>query len=173
MIRPPFRQNFMFDVPDASDDLERIADILVVVHHLANLVDEVDDGLGHPVSGRSLSAEDRHTRHNLLPVLGRHCFDLEVAVDDTKDVELLTLVLVDTLDLHVKERFRVDCNTLVLFDVGRESDFVRIFDVTELLAELFVVDVRLNLVQQSEILQELVSTQLRRDQSRELWVGLV
>jgi hypothetical protein len=41
-----------------KNDLEQIANILVVVHDIANLVNEMDDGLCHPVSRRSLATED-------------------------------------------------------------------------------------------------------------------
>jgi hypothetical protein len=41
-------------------------------------------------------------------------------VDDTKDVELLALVLVHTLDLYIEESGRVDRNLVVLLDVFGE-----------------------------------------------------
>jgi hypothetical protein len=62
-------------------------------------------------------------------------------VDDTENVELLALVLVDTLDLDVKKRGRVHSNALVLLDVLRKSDLVGVLNLTELLAELLVINI--------------------------------
>ena len=39
----------------------------------------------------------------LLPLLWAHCLDRQVSVDDTEHVEVLALVLMDALDLDVKE----------------------------------------------------------------------
>lgn len=91
-----------------EDNLESIANIRVVVDNITNLVDQVNDGLGHPVTRSSLSTEDGDAGSELLTLLWRHGLDGEVAVDDTEDVHLLTLVLVHTLDLHVEESGRVD-----------------------------------------------------------------
>ena len=41
-----------------KNNLEKITDILVVVDDFANLVDQVDDGLSHPVSRSSFAAKD-------------------------------------------------------------------------------------------------------------------
>lgn len=107
-----------------EDDLEQVAHIRVVVHNVADLVDEVDDSLGHPVSWRSLATEDRYARGELLPFFRGQGLDLKVPVDNTEDVQLLALVLVDTLDLNIEERGGVDSNAVVLFDVLGESLFV-------------------------------------------------
>ena len=156
-----------------EDDLEQVADIRVVVHDVSNLVDEMNDGLGHPVSWRSLSTEDGDSRSELLPLLWGHGLNLEIPVDDTENVELLTLVLVNTLYLYVEQSRRVDGDVVVLFDVLRESNFVRILDLPELLTELFVVNKSLQLTQQREIFQEVKPSKLRRNQRRQPWVSLM
>ena len=71
-------------------------------------------------------------------------------MDDTKDVQLLAFVLVDTLDLNIEKRRRVDLDAIVLHDVLRESHLVGVLDVPELLTELLVVNKRLKLVQQGK-----------------------
>ena len=81
-------------------------------------------------------------------------------MDDTKDVQLLAFVLVDTLDLNIEKRRRVDLDAIVLHDVLRESHLVGVLDVPELLTELLVVNKRLKLVQQGKVLQEFVTAQL-------------
>lgn len=156
-----------------EDDLKQVADIRVVVHDIANLVDEMDDSLRHPVPWRCLATKDRHPRSELLPLLGRHGLDLQVSVDDTEDVELLTLVLVDTLHLHIEQSCRVDGDAVVLLDVLRQSYLVRIFDLTELLSEFLVVNKSLELAKQREIFEEFVTAKFRSDQRRQSRVRLV
>lgn len=41
-----------------EDDLEEITNILVLIHNHSDLVDEVDDGLGHPISRSSFTTKD-------------------------------------------------------------------------------------------------------------------
>lgn len=156
-----------------EDDLEQVANIGIVVHNVTDLVDEVDDSLSHPVSRRSLATENGHARSELLPLFRGQGLDLEVPVDDTEDVELLAFILVDTLDLNIEERSGVDRDTIVLFDVLRKPDLVRVFDFAELLSELLIVDKSLKLAKQSEVLQEVVATELRGDERRKTRVGLM
>lgn len=156
-----------------EDDLERIADIFVVVDNITNLVDKMDDCLGHPVSWRGLTTKDGHAGNELLPLLWRHGLDLNVTVDDTENVQLLALVLVNTLDLNIEKSSWVNRNTVVLLDMLCKSYLVGILDRAELLSELFVINVSLELVKQSQVLEELVAPKLRRNQCRELGVSLV
>ena len=51
-----FADVVVFDV----DDLEEIANVLVVVDDFANTVDQVDDCLCHPVAWSSFATENRH-----------------------------------------------------------------------------------------------------------------
>lgn len=158
-----------------EDDLEQITNVLVLVDNGSNPVDEVDDLLRHPVPWRGLPAKDRHPRLLLLAILWRHGLEGQVAVDDTKDVHLLALVLVDALHLHVKQRRGVDLDVEGVLDVLREAGLVRELDISPLLAELLVVDRELDLVELVEILEELLDTTcgLGGDELGELGVGLV
>ena len=52
-----------------EDDRQEITDFRVLVHHGRNLVDEVDDGLRHPVARSSLATNDGDARHHLLLLL--------------------------------------------------------------------------------------------------------
>lgn len=143
-----------------KDNLEEISNVRIGVHDLSNLADQVDDGLRHPVAGSSLASENRDTRLELLTLLWRHLLDGKVAVNNTEDVQLLTLVLVYTLDLHIKECFRVDTDSLSILDVLGKADLVCVLDLLEFLAEVGIVDECLNLVQKREILQVLVAAKL-------------
>ena len=85
-----------------EDNLEQITNLLIIIDHLADLVDEVDNRLRHPVTRRRFAAEDADLRLHLLAFLGRHLLDLKIPMDDAEDVELLSLVLVHTLYLDVE-----------------------------------------------------------------------
>ncbi|GJC79271.1 hypothetical protein ColLi_02109 [Colletotrichum liriopes] len=113
-----------------EDDLEQIANVLVLVDDGTDIVDQMNDLLGHPVARRSLSAKDGDARRRLLAVLGRHGLEGEVTMDDTKDVHLLALVLVDTLDLDVEERRGPTPRGDAVGDVG---ELVGAVDVDEVL----------------------------------------
>jgi len=54
-----------------------------------------------------------------------------------------------------------------------QADLVRVFDFLPLFSKLLVVCKGLKLVEQSEISQELVTTDLRGDQLRQPWISLV
>lgn len=41
-----------------KDNLQQITNVLIVVDDSADTVDKVDDGLGHPVTRRSLASKD-------------------------------------------------------------------------------------------------------------------
>lgn len=87
-------------------------------------------------------------------------------MNDTKDVELLALIFVYTLDLNIEESRRVDTDTLGFFQELRQADLVRVLNVSELLAECSVIDILLNTAKKSEVLQELMATKLRSDELR-------
>ena len=92
-----------------------------------------------PVSWRSLATYNGHARSELLALFPTHPLDVEIPVDDTENVHLLALVLVDTLDLDVEESCRVDGVTSRLLDVFGKADLVGILDLLPFLAELLVI----------------------------------
>ena len=156
-----------------EDDLEEITNILVVVDNGADSVDQVNDLLSHPVARGSLATEDGDSGLELLPLLRRGSLESKIAVDDTEDVHLLTLVLVDTLDLNVKEGRGVDIDTGGLLDMLGKADLVGILDLGPLLTEVLVILVMLNLGQLSQVLEEVLATGLAGDELGEARVGLV
>jgi len=156
-----------------EDDLERIANLRIVVDDSANFVDKMDDTLSHPVAGSSLATKDGDSRLHLLSLFGRHGLESQIAVNDTEDVKLLTLVLVNTLDLDIEQSCRVDLYAGSILDVVGKASFVGILDVLESLTELLVIGVGLNLVQEGKVLEEVVATKLGSDELGQLRVGLV
>lgn len=147
-----------------EDDFEQVADVRVVVDHCAHAVDQVNDRLGHPVSWSSLAAEDGDTRGQLGAFLGAHGLDAEVAVDDTQDVKLLTLVLMETLDLDIEQGLGVDFDARGFEDVFGQTLLVGGLDGSPLGLELLVVDEAFQLVEQGEVLEELVAAELGGDE---------
>lgn len=101
------------DSPVVGDeaDAEEVADIRVVVDNLGDVDDETDYKLGDVVTRSSLACKDGGVLDKLLALLGRCLLDLEVAVNDTKDVERLALVLVETLDLASEDTVDIDLET--------------------------------------------------------------
>ena len=83
----------------------------VVVDDVSDAVDELDDQLGHVVARRSLAAKEDGTRHNIGALGFAHRLDLAIAIDDRENVEQLTLVLVEALDVDV-EQHGVRINTI-------------------------------------------------------------
>ncbi len=90
-----------------EDHLEPVPHQRVVVDDARDVVRQLDDELGAHIAGRGLAGEDLHPRR---PVLLRVGADRLVERDRFEDVEELTLVFVDALDLHVEQRSRVDAN---------------------------------------------------------------
>jgi hypothetical protein len=133
----------------------------------------MDDGLGHPVAGCSFATKDGYPRCKLLALVGAHSFDFKIAVDDTQDVHLLTLVLVYALYLDIEQCFRVDFDAGSLHDVLCQTDLVGIFDFLPFLLEGFIIEEVLELIQFSQISQEIIASKLRRDQFAEPGIGLV
>jgi hypothetical protein len=156
-----------------EDDLEQVANLVVVVDDGGDGVDEVDDLLGHPVARRRLAAKNGHARLLLFALLGRERLELQVAVNDAKDVELLALVFVDALNLHVKEGGRVDRDAEGALDVLCEAHLVGVLDLSPLLLEVLVLGPLFELVEVRQILEEAVAVALGGNELRQARVGLV
>lgn len=85
------------------DNLEQVSDFRVIVDGRCNVCDQFHNSLGLPISRKSFPSEHDHSGYILgSPFLGSHLFHLLVPVDDTHDVEQLSLVLMDALHLMVQ-----------------------------------------------------------------------
>ena len=89
-----------------ENELKQVTHVRVVVHLLPHRADELDDALGHVVTRRSLAADDDDARYHFFALLRRRRLDLIVPVNHREYVEQLTLVLMDALDLNVKQSVR-------------------------------------------------------------------
>ena len=155
------------------NDLQQITNIFVVVDDFANAADKMNDSLGHPVAWSGFASEDRYSWCKFLALLRAHRLDGKIAVEDTKDVQLLSLVLMYTLDLDVEQRFRVDADAGGIFDVLCQADLVGVLDLLPFLLEIRVIKEMFELVQLSEIRKEVITSKLRGNQFAKLGVRLV
>lgn len=53
-----------------EDNLQKVANLRVLVHYIGHIVDEMDDGLRHPVTRGCLASENRNPRHHFLLLFG-------------------------------------------------------------------------------------------------------
>ena len=67
-------------------------------------------------------------------------------MNNSEDIELLTLVLVNALHLHIKQRSRIDLVSSGLLDEIGQSEFVLGLDVGSFCSELFIIDKGLQFV---------------------------
>ena len=78
--------------------------------------------LRHVVCRRRLTGKDFHPWHPVGRWVG---FDAIVVRDDVQHVHELSLVLMDTLDLHIKQRFRVGHHVQVQRKIHRQPLLVQ------------------------------------------------
>jgi hypothetical protein len=106
-------------------------------------------------------------------LLRSHLLEGEVAVDDTKDVHLLTLVLVDTLDLNVEESVGIDGDTGGVLDESGETNLVGELDVLPLVDKICVVGVLLEVLEERGVFEEIIASEDMSNVVRELGIALV
>ena len=112
-------------------------------------VDEVDDFLGAAIARSRLRAEDKCARHHRVV---RIVADAVVQHEDVQRVEQLTLILMQTLDLHVEHHRRVQLDALMTINPAAETLLVFLLDGGELLDESRVVREREQALQLHQIL---------------------
>ena len=77
-------------------------------------------------AGAALGAEDHGDR-----ALGQvSFFDLFIFIDSVKGIHLLSLVLMETLDLNVKNRIRIDIHILGKLQIIPQFFFGMLFDLS-------------------------------------------
>ena len=141
----------------------------VRVDDARDVVDQLDDALGHHVAGRRLAGEEHRARHGVGVGVG---LQPVVARDDVQQVEQLPLVLVDALDLHVEQRVHVEVDADAALHFGVEAPLVLELDRAELAAEPGVVGQAAHAVELLEVVFPRVA-QVPRDQRRQPGVRLL
>ena len=67
------------------------------------------------------------------------CLDIEVLVDNPECVHLLTLVLMKSLNLYIKDRILIYVNVLCLLKVILENDLVLLLDIHDLAKDCIII----------------------------------
>ena len=104
--------------------------------------------LGDVIGRRRFPGEDIDARH---PLCGRIGFDAVVTRDDVQHVQQLTFVFVNTLDLHVEQRLRIQHDIHILRHPLREALLVGELGIGDLFNKRRIVNVRHQLAQLSQI----------------------
>ena len=74
-----------------------------------------------------------------------------------QDVQQLPLILMQTLDLHVEDRIRVDVDAVVLRDIGGKAHLVLALDRLQIFQNIRIIAVRKQRFERVRILQEAVA----------------
>ena len=131
-----------------KDHFQLIADIGIVVDHLRDIVDKVNNVLRHVVSRGGFTGKDIDARHPLRRRIG---LDPVIAGDDMQHIHQLTFVLMNTFDLHIEQRFRVNHHIKLLGDNRRQPLFVLQLGMAHRLVHRREIDMLLKLAQLAEI----------------------
>jgi len=151
---------------------KQVANIRIIVDHLADVDNQPDDQLGDVITRSRFTRKDECPRLHLFPLFRTGLLDSEVSVDDGENVERLSLVLVKTLDLAGKDRVEVDRNAqLGLEDFGKSS-LVVLLDGSECLPKLGIVGHGKQVGKKFRVEQPLVAAQGMGDKSSQLGVAL-
>ena len=142
----PFRHRHI--VVFHHDDFEPGADLRIVVYDLLQAQDQMNDILGNHIGGSGFRPENRRdgSGRNLAGL------DFQVLVNDVEGVQLLSLILMETLDLDIKNGIRADFQILRFFQVCAQSLLVFLLDFQELFEHRFVALVRKQLFQLGRVL---------------------
>ena len=121
---------------------------------LSSISGSFDGQLRGLITGCRLRAEDEGS---LLELHAGVLFELVIQVHNMQDVEELSLVLVQSLDLYVEDRSGIDFDSVVLEDVLGQTDFVLVLDVHELLLRLGVIRIDLQFLHVGQICDPLIA----------------
>ena len=129
----------------------------VGIDRFGDAVDETNNQFGHVVARGRLAAEDHRARGHPL---GLAVLDTQVLGYHLQGIEVLALVLVDALDLHIKERGRIHQHAGVAVDVVAQLALHRQLGGLPALQEAGVVDELLQLAQLVEPVDPALSDRL-------------
>ena len=84
-------------------------------------------------------------------------FDLVVQIHNMQNIKKLTFVLMETFYLNVKDRARINFNSIMLFNIFCKTYFVLVFNLHKLTSGLFVVRKRSELFNLRQICDPSIS----------------
>ena len=125
-----------------------VANLRIVVDHFGDVVDQVNDVFRHVISRSRFTGEDIHTRYPLSVRIGLNAI---VAGDHMQHVHQLAFVFVNTLDLHIKQRFRVHHHVQLLGNERGQTLFVPQLRAAHRLIYQWVIAVLFKLTELAEI----------------------
>ena len=128
----------------------------IVVDHPGHPVDIADDGLCPGIAGGGLGTEQIDGG---MEVGQAALLQTEVKIHNRQDVQQLPLVLMQTLDLYVKNEVRVQHHTLMLGNHRAQLLFLQPLDGIEP-GNSLIIDLVLQLADDIQILQEVAANQL-------------
>ena len=129
--------------------------------------------LGHIVPWCGLACKKYNPRVDLLALRRGHALDRQIAMDDTKDIHRLALVLVDTLDLDIEHGLGVDSNAEGGLDVCRKPLLVIGLGCRPLLLEDRVAVMLQQPLEFVEVFEPCVGAKGLSDEFRECGVALI
>ena len=150
------------------DHLHILADLRITVDEVRNRTDKGDNLLGHKVAGGRLGSEDIGVRD---PACVRIGLNGAVPHEDAQGVHILPLVLVQALDLYVKDGGGLHLNFCIFIDQRRQILLILELDLTNAVEHGLVIRKFLQIFQLIQIVHKFVPDQLR-DQRGQARIGL-
>jgi hypothetical protein len=146
----------MLPVPDASRPAVEICSetsaelprFRIVVDHLAEAIDQLDDHLRRPVAGRRLARKKIRARRGRLYAV---VHQPQVLMHDPQRHQQLALVFVDTLGLYIEHRRGIDVHGGESIYDSRQPLLVSALDCSEPALKLDIVSEFLDCAQLLEV----------------------
>ena len=126
----------------------------IIIDHISHRVDQLDGQLCSHISGSCFCTEDKGSR---IEIHIRMLFDLVIQVHYMKDIHQLSLILMKSLNLYIKDGTRIDINVVVLFDIFCQTHFVLVFDIHELMLCFLIIHIQSQLFDLRQISDPLVT----------------
>src|SRR5208283_1197035 len=122
--------------PGKENYLKPVAHRGIVFDEGGNGVDQLDNQLRHEISGRCFTTDHERARRK---VRLRIVFQTQIERENVQHTEVLTFVLVDTLDQNIEERFRVQFHANPLSNESHQALFGAEFHLAPLRLEVRVI----------------------------------
>ena len=120
----------------------------VVIHHIRNSVNQLNDELRSVVACRRLCPENKSSGYHIQS--GVH-LQVVIQPNDMQDIQQLSFIFMQTLHLNIKNGIRIDINPLCFLDILRQCNFVFLLDCRKSAAEGGILCIRHQLFQLIQI----------------------
>ena len=150
-----------------KNHLEQRGNLRIVVYQVSNRVDELDNRLGANITRCGLCTKDDSACWDISKAI---FLNTEVKVQNVERVHELALVLVEALNLHVKDGFWINLNALALEDPLGEVLLISSLDSAEFFKHGLIVGIGAQLLQLIQIGYPIIGTGKSSEQVRQTWV---